>query len=72
MRWAHLALTSEYVDKVGLNVNFMHAKLQYEMESCIKRHERLEGEDHYEQSLAGDKPRVQGKDGGTLYIESKN
>ena len=46
-RWTHFAVTSEYVDKVSLRFTPSFSKIQFELESAVKRHERLEGEDHF-------------------------
>lgn len=46
-RWAHFALTSELVDKVSLKFSPNYSKVQFELENSIKRHQRLEGEDHF-------------------------
>jgi hypothetical protein len=40
-------MTSELVDKVSLKFSPNYSKLQFEIENCIKRHSRLEGEDHF-------------------------
>ena len=42
-RWAHHALTSELVDKVSLKFSPNYSKLQFELENCVKRHQRLDG-----------------------------
>ena len=46
-RCAHFALTSELVDKVSLKFSPNYSKVQFELENSIKRHQRLEGEDHF-------------------------
>lgn len=46
-RWAHFALTSELVDKVSLKFSPNYSKIQFELENSVKRHQRLEGEDHF-------------------------
>ena len=46
-RWSHFALTSELVDKVSLKFSPNYSKIQFELENCVKRHQRLDGEDHY-------------------------
>ena len=40
-RWAHFALTGFTVDKVGQYGTQMYAHLEYEIESTLKRQERL-------------------------------
>jgi len=47
-RWSHYALTSELVDKVSLKFSPNYSKLQFEIENCVKRHQRLEGQDHFD------------------------
>ena len=54
-RWSHFALTSELVDKVSLKFSPVYSKLQFELENCIKRFSRLDGEDHF----TSDEPRPQ-------------
>ena len=46
-RWAHFALTSELVDKVSLKFSPNYSKIQFELENAVKRHQRLDGEDHF-------------------------
>ena len=46
-RWSHHALTSELVDKVSLKFSPNYSKLQFELENCVKRYQRLDGEDHF-------------------------
>ena len=47
-RWAHFAMTSELVDKVSLKFSPYFAKVQFELEQAVKRHQRLDGEDHFD------------------------
>ena len=47
LRWAHYCLTSEIVDRVSLRFNPAYAKIQFELENCVKRYQRLEGQDHF-------------------------
>ena len=46
-RWSQFALTSELVDKVSLKFSPNMSKIQFELENSVKRHQRLEGEDHF-------------------------
>ena len=51
LRWAHYCLTSEIVDRISLRFNPAYAKIQFELENCVKRFQRLEGEDHFKDPL---------------------
>jgi hypothetical protein len=53
LRWAHYCQTSEKIDKAALKLNPMISKLQFELENAVKRHSRLEGDDHF---LTPDRP----------------
>lgn len=46
-RWSHYCLTSDIVDQVSLKFNSTYTKIQFEMENCIKRCQRLDGDDHF-------------------------
>ena len=50
-RWSHFALTSELVDKVSLKFSPNFSKIQFELEQAVKRHQRLEGEDHFDSGV---------------------
>lgn len=52
-RWAHFALTSFTVDKIGQYGTQMYAQLEYEIESTLKRQERLEQKDGFEELRDG-------------------
>ena len=47
LRWAHFCLTSDLVDKVSLKFSPAFSKIQFELENCVKRFNRLDGEDHF-------------------------
>ena len=47
LRWAHHCLTSDIVDRVSLRFNPAFAKIQFELENCVKRFQRLDGDDHF-------------------------
>lgn len=48
IRWAHNALTSEYLERMGHEATFKYGKLEYEMENAINRVDRLEDEDDFD------------------------
>ena len=50
-RWSHFCLNSEFVDKVSLKFSPNYSKLQFELENCVKRYQRLDGEDHFATDL---------------------
>ena len=50
LRWAHLCLTSDRVDQVSLSFNSRYTKIQFEMENCVKRVQRLDGQDHFKET----------------------
>jgi hypothetical protein len=47
LRWAHYCLTSDIVDQVSLKFSPALSKVQFEQENCVKRGQRLEGDDHF-------------------------
>lgn len=47
LRWAHHCKTSEMIDQTAIKFNPAMSKLQFELENCVKRHNRLEGIDHF-------------------------
>ena len=46
-RWAHFALTSETIDRIGSQGTFIYGRVEYEIENAMKRFERLEQKDGY-------------------------
>ena len=40
-RWAHFALTSQSVDRIGSSGTFDYGRIEYEIENALKRYERL-------------------------------
>lgn len=60
LRWAHFCVTSEKVDTTNIKFNPAMSKLQFELENCVKRVQRLEGTDHF---LTPDRPEQ--KDGSS-------
>lgn len=46
-RWAHFALTSETIDRIGSQGTFIYGRVEYEIENAMKRYERLDQKDGY-------------------------
>jgi hypothetical protein len=46
-RWAHFALTSDAVDRIGSSGTFDYGRIEYEIENAMKRFERLSQQDGY-------------------------
>lgn len=46
-RWAHFALTSDSIDRIGSQGTFDYGRLEYEIENAMKRYERLLQVDGY-------------------------
>ena len=70
LRWAHNALTSEYMERIGYEATFKYGKIEYEMENAMNRYDRLEGEDDYDQAKEWPRPKTKAKEGGSLYVEN--
>ena len=47
-RWAHFALTSSAIDNIGQQGTFIYGRVEYEIENALKRYERLNQIDGYE------------------------
>ena len=41
-------MTTDLVDRVSLKFSPAYSKIQFELENCVKRFGRLDGEDHFE------------------------
>lgn len=52
-RWAHFALTASSIDKIGQSGTFNYGRIEYEIENCLKRHERLAQKDGFEEIRDG-------------------
>jgi hypothetical protein len=65
LRWAHHALTSEKADNLTIKLNPFYSKIQFELENAVKRHQRLEGVDHF---LTSDRP---AQEEGSSYADSE-
>jgi len=52
-RWAHFALTSETMDRIGSQGTFDYGRVEYEIENAMKRYERLIQNDSYEDVREG-------------------
>lgn len=51
-------------------MNTYLGKLQMERELCIKRSQRLEGQDDFEKAKVYKRPSTKAKVGGSLYVEN--
>ena len=72
IRWAHHALTTEYIERIGQEATFKYGKIEYDMENAMSRHDRLDGDDDYESALLNQnqRPNTKAKEGGSLYVEN--
>ena len=70
LRWAHLALTTEYMERIGHEATFRYGKIEQEMESAMQRFDRLDGEDDFDQATNWPRPKTKSKEGGSLYVEN--
>lgn len=70
LRWAHHAIASENLDRVGIEATQKYAKWEMDMESAIKRFERLDFDDGYESAKTFRRPNTKAKEGGSLYVEN--
>lgn len=69
-RWAHIALTSEYMERIGHEATFKYGKIEYDMENAMNRYERLQGEDDFDAAPTYSRPNTKAKEGGSLYVEN--
>jgi len=72
IRWAHHALTTEYMERIGHEATFRYGKMEYEMENSMSRSERLEGEEDFDEAKVFPRPNTKAKEGGSLYVENTN
>ena len=72
IRWAHHAIASENVERVGVEATHKYAKWEYDMENSIKRYERLDFEDGFDQAKTFKRPNTKAKEGGSLYVENSD
>jgi hypothetical protein len=70
LRWAHCALTAEYIERVGHEATFRYGKIEYDMENAINRFERLDGDDDFDAAATWSRPNTKAKEGGSLYVEN--
>lgn len=61
-RWAHFALTSNSIDRIGQSGTFTYGRLEYEIENSVKRFERLSQNDGYSEIRDGLRKRPQTAD----------
>ena len=59
------------MDRVQLNLNYVNTKLQFELDNCVKRVDRLEEDDFYRNEEGFQRPSTKASDGKTLYIENE-
>lgn len=52
-RWAHFALTSDSIDRIGSQGTFDYGRIEYEIENALKRYERLLQQDGYNEVRDG-------------------
>jgi hypothetical protein len=70
LRWAHCALTAEYIERVGHEATFRYGKIEYDMENAMNRFERLDGDDDFDAAATWSRPNTKAKEGGSLYVEN--
>ena len=70
LRWAHHAIASENIERIGYEATQKYAKWEYDMENAIKRYERLECDDHFNNAGPSQRPNTKAKEGGSLYVEN--
>lgn len=58
-RWAHFALTASSLDKIGHQGAYNYGRLEYEIENCLRRYERLTQKDGFEEVKEGKTERPQ-------------
>jgi hypothetical protein len=72
IRWAHHAIATENVERVGMEATQKYAKWEYDMENAIKRFERLDFEDCFDTATPQYRPNTKAKEGGSLYVENSD
>ena len=72
IRWAHHAIASENIERVGYDATQKYAKWEYDMENSIKRYERLDFDDGYDTAKTFKRPNTKAKEGGSLYVENSD
>lgn len=70
VRWAHNALTTEYMERIGYEATYRYGKIEYDMENAMNRFERLDAEDDFDASTKWPRPNTKAKEGGSLYVEN--
>jgi len=68
-RWAHFALSSEYLDRLGAEATWKYGKIEQELENALNRFDRLDGEDDFKSAANWPRPKTKAKEGGSLYVE---
>ncbi len=72
IRWAHHAISTENVERIGYDATQKYAKWEYDMENAIKRFERLDFDDGFENAGPSVRPNTKAKEGGSLYVENQD
>ena len=72
LRWAHHAIATENVERVGYEATQKYAKWEYDMENAIKRYERLDFDDGFDNAKPEMRPNTKAKEGGSLYVENSD
>lgn len=72
LRWAHTALSTEFIERLAQEATLRYGKMEYDMENAIQRCDRLEGDDDFDGILNGNiqRPNTKAKEGGSLYVEN--
>lgn len=74
IRWAHHAIRTRNIESIGQQATFRCGKLQWDIDSAVKRAQRLAVDDDYERGLQSHlRPTSRSKQNdGTLYVEIKD
>lgn len=72
IRWAHHAIATENIERVGFEATQKYAKWEYDMENSFKRYERLDFDDGYDTAIPANRPNTKAKEGGSLYVENSD
>jgi hypothetical protein len=69
IRWAHHAIATENIERVGHEATMKYARWELDMENAIKRQERLDFDDGFDTAIPSNRPNTKAKEGGSLYVE---
>lgn len=70
LRWAHHALTTEYMERIGYEATFKYGKIEFDMENAMSRSDRLNADDDFDAAPMWGRPNTKAKEGGSLYVEN--